>query len=130
MDCVAKVRFDTRDFGPLSTRCGRPVAMAVFASNGGRQVFRRLFGGKTPEVVSTPAEPLVIVPIPPLVTILVALEKEKGASLSEQEVLRARDGAVCMTMRASAAHELAAKRGYRDLDPENIWDEWCEFLKS
>jgi len=92
-------------------------------------VFRKLFGGKRQEDVPPPAEPLIVVPIPPLVTILVALENEKGGPLTEQEVLCARDGAVCMTMRASAAHELTAKRGYRDLDPENIWQEWREFRR-
>lgn len=90
-------------------------------------MFRKLFGSKQP---TPPAEPLVVVPIPPLVTVLVALEKEKGSPLTEEEVLRARDGAVCMTMRVSAAHELAAKRGYRDLNPENVWEEWREFLRS
>lgn len=67
---------------------------------------------------------MVIVPIPPLVTLLVHLEEQKGAPLTEEEVLKARDGAVCMTMRASHAAALAAKRGYDDIDLENVWNEW------
>lgn len=57
-------------------------------------------------------------------TVLVALEKEKGASLMEEEVLKARDGAICMTMRRSLAWKMAEQRGYRDFNPDTVWDEW------
>jgi len=75
-------------------------------------------------------DPVVVVPIPPLVTLLVALEERKGSPLTEAEVLEARDGAICMTMRRSAAWKMAEQRGYRDFDPESVWDEWQSFLKS
>ena len=74
-----------------------------------------------PEAVD---EPLVIVPIPPLITLLRAQETAKGAPLSEEEVLAITDSAICMTMRQSHADQMAAKRGYDDIDPENVWDEW------
>jgi hypothetical protein len=64
------------------------------------------------------------------VTVLVALERQKGSPLTELEVLKARDGAICMSMRISAAREMAEKRGYRDLDPRNVWAEWQAFLAS
>jgi hypothetical protein len=75
-------------------------------------------------------DPVVVVPIPPLVTLLVELEDRKGRPLTEAEVLEARDGAVCMTMRRSHAWKMAEQRGYPDLDPANVWEEWQSFLKS
>ena len=33
-------------------------------------------------------------------------------------------------MPAPVAAEVSEKRGYRDLDPENIWEEWQTFLTS
>ena len=74
-------------------------------------------------------EPIVAVPIPPLITILTALEDQKGAPLTEEEVLAARDGAVCMTMSASRARAMAKSRGYEDMNPENVWAEWIEFRR-
>ncbi len=73
-------------------------------------------------------DPLIVVPIPPLVTLLVALEEQKGAPLIEEEVLRARDDAVCMTMRRSMAWKMAEQRGYRDFDPENVASIPCFWL--
>jgi len=69
-------------------------------------------------------EAVVPVPIPPLVTLLLHLEKQKGAPLTQQEVLSARDNAVCMTMPISVRDELAKKRGYDDINPENVWLDW------
>jgi hypothetical protein len=90
----------------------------------------KLFGKSEPsiEVPKDESEPVVIVPIPPLVTLLLHLQKEKGSSLTESEVLEARDKAICMTMRVSHRDHLAAKRGYADLSLENVWDEWKAFL--
>ena len=39
------------------------------------------------------SEPLVPVPIPPLRILLLNLERQKGSPLTEEQVLRARDGA-------------------------------------
>ena len=69
-------------------------------------------------------DPVVPVPIPPLVTLLLHFEKKKGTPLTEQEVLAARDNAVCMTMRVSIRDEVARKRGYDDISLENVWEEW------
>lgn len=85
---------------------------------------------KTTAEPSAEDDPVVVVPIPPLATLLVALENRKGSPLTEAEVLEVRDGAVCMTMRRSAAWKMAEQRGYRDFDPANVWEEWQSFLKS
>lgn len=82
----------------------------------------RLFGKDDDEV----DEPLVIVPIPPLITLLQQYEAAKGSPLTEQEVLDIRSKAVCMTMRRSRADQLAEIRGFLDIDPANAWTEWVE----
>lgn len=76
------------------------------------------------------ADPLVAVPFPPLVTLLVALEDAKGAALTEAEVLKTRDKVVCMAVRRSVAWKLAEQRGYRDLNPKNVWEEWQAFARQ
>ena len=69
-------------------------------------------------------EPLVPVFVPPLVTLLHQAETEKGEPLSEEEVLAIRDSAVSITVRHSQAQAMESKRGYPDLDPDNLWQEW------
>ncbi len=72
-------------------------------------------------------ESIVPVFIPPLIGILVNIEKRKGSPLTEQEVIDTRDRAICMNMRVSHKLALEENRGYRDLDPEYIWTEWMSF---
>jgi hypothetical protein len=74
-------------------------------------------------------EELLIVPVPALVAVLIALENDKGAPLTEQEVLRARDGAGSIAMPRFAAEAVAKERGYLDLDPEDIWNAWQAFRR-
>jgi hypothetical protein len=71
---------------------------------------------------------LVPVPIPPLIGMLVHFQHEKGADLTEPEVLAYRDNAVCMVMNRDTAEQMAAARGYADLDMENVWSDWQAFL--
>lgn len=72
-------------------------------------------------------DPLVPVPIPALGILLLNLEKQKGAPLSEHEVLQARDKAVCMMLPLSKKRLMDEKRGYEDINPENAWQEWQAF---
>jgi hypothetical protein len=69
-------------------------------------------------------DPLIPVFIPALVVILTHEERAKGSPLTREEVLAIRDRGVCMMLRQSAASEMAAKRGYDDVDPESAWEEW------
>ena len=82
--------------------------------------FSRLLGKDSDDV----DEPLVVVPIPPLFTLLQQHEAAKGSPLTEEEVLGVRDNAVCMTMRQSRADQLAESRGSPDVDPAKAWEEW------
>ena len=69
-------------------------------------------------------DPVIPVFMPALVVILWNLEKRQGTPLTEAQVLELRDNAVCMTMPLSVARQLAESRGYDDLDPEDVWNEW------
>ena len=69
---------------------------------------------------------LIPVFIPALVVLLHNLEREKGSPLTEQEVFDIRDKGVCMMMRVEDAIALDEKRGYNDIDPERVWEQWQE----
>lgn len=73
---------------------------------------------------------LLAVPVPPLIWVLGHFRKEKGSDLTEEEVLGFRDSAVCMVMRRDAAEQMAAARGYADIDPQHAWAEWQAFLRD
>jgi len=62
--------------------------------------------------------------IPALALLLRQAEQAKGSPLTRAEVLQVRDKGVCMMLRPSAALELEEKRGFRDIDPEDCWEDW------
>ena len=69
-------------------------------------------------------ESLLIVPVPALVAVLMHHENEKGAPLTEEEVLSIRDSVDSIAIPLSAKQKLEETRGYADIDPENVWAEW------
>jgi len=75
-------------------------------------------------------EELVPVPIPALIAILLNQEQEKGTPLTEQEVIEIRDNAVCIMMPISSIKAMEESRGYADLNPEYVWEEWQEARKE
>jgi hypothetical protein len=70
------------------------------------------------------SEPLLIYPIPSLISILVNREEEKGSALTEEEVVEIRNGC------KDVAAKIDAERGYKDIDPVRCWEEWLEVRKS
>lgn len=68
--------------------------------------------------------PMIPVYIPTLSSLLLHSERQKGSPLTEEEVLEIRDKGVCMMMEVGMAQALAERRGYEDLDPENVWEDW------
>jgi hypothetical protein len=62
--------------------------------------------------------------VPPLFTLLVNAEQQKGSPLNAAEVAALRDQGVCIMLPKSEAAKLAEARGYDDLDPEHAWDQW------
>lgn len=69
-------------------------------------------------------EPLVVTPVPALVDILLAMEREKGSRLTEAEVTETRDRAVCIMLPLSERAAMDEARGYADVDPEKAWEQW------
>lgn len=67
---------------------------------------------------------LAQVPIPALVTLLLAAERQAGRPLARPEVEAIRDRAVCMSMSHADARALEVSRGYADLDPELAFEHW------
>ncbi|MDO8331981.1 MAG: hypothetical protein Q7T36_16065 [Fluviicoccus sp.] len=64
--------------------------------------------------------------VPALVVQLEQAEWRKCAPLTEAEVLRLRDQAIRFPVPASLVGSLEACRGFRDLSPGSIWEEWQE----
>ncbi|WP_433578256.1 hypothetical protein [Nocardia brasiliensis] len=66
-------------------------------------------------------------PIPALNAVLLRREEDKGAALTEAELLDTRDNAVTVMLPLSMQRGLNQSRGYRDVDPDNLWQEWCAY---
>jgi hypothetical protein len=62
--------------------------------------------------------------LPSLAAILAQAEQVKGGPLTETEVVRIRDKAICIMMAVEDAEKIAESRGYRDVNPENCWSDW------
>jgi hypothetical protein len=69
-------------------------------------------------------EKLIIFCIPSLVATLLNRERTKGSPLTEEEVLSIRDNAPAIALTPDVAREVAEKRGYPDIDADNVWEEW------
>lgn len=69
-------------------------------------------------------EPLIPVFIPALVVLLLDAERRKGSPLTEEEVLHIRDKGVCIVLPVEKVNGLDKTRGYSDLDPERVWEQW------
>jgi hypothetical protein len=67
---------------------------------------------------------LIITPVPALVAVLLAKEKEKGAPLTQAEVEDISDKAECIAMPRFAREKVDEARGYDDIDPEHAWEQW------
>ena len=70
-----------------------------------------------------PMGKLLPVFIPALHALLAAREKA-GEALTKQQVESTRDQGACITMDPRDAQKLERARGYSDLDPELVWEQW------
>ena len=73
---------------------------------------------------------LIPVFTPSLVSVLVARELEKGAPLTEQEVITICERSTKVLFRTGEALRLIAKRGYKDVDPGRCWETWQELRRK
>jgi hypothetical protein len=67
---------------------------------------------------------LVLMPMPALVAVLLAREKEKGAPLTEEEVTSIRDNAASTATPLDVKLKVEAERGYLDINPKKAWLNW------
>ena len=67
---------------------------------------------------------LEIMPMPALVAVLLAKEREKGAPLSEAEVLEIRETAACVMVPHDVVARISEERGYEDIRLEHVWEDW------
>ena len=67
---------------------------------------------------------LVPVFIPALRLLLAAAEDKSGKALTKTQVTKIRDEGHCIMMKPLDAQHLERERGYADLDPELVWDQW------
>ncbi|WP_127957867.1 hypothetical protein [Serratia microhaemolytica] len=67
---------------------------------------------------------MAIVFMPALVVILTKKERDAGRALTQQEVEQIRDNAVAINLPDEMTSILDDSRGYSDIDPENVWEEW------
>jgi hypothetical protein len=79
--------------------------------------------------MSDPA-PMLIYPIPSLISTLVNREEEKGSALTEAEVIEIRNGCKAIALPRDVAEKIDSERGYKDIDPERCWEAWQEVRKS
>lgn len=69
-------------------------------------------------------EQLIPVPVPALIALLLNREEELGRPLIEEEVLSIRDNASCVMLPVSEAIKMEENRGYPDVNPQYVWEEW------
>jgi len=81
--------------------------------------------GSYAEIAPRPnPENYVILFIPALVAILLSVERKSGGPLSQAQVEAVRDTASVVVSPPHAVKSVEEKRGYRDLDPREVWQEW------
>jgi hypothetical protein len=72
------------------------------------------------------SEKLVIYPMPSLFATLLNREQTKGSPLTEAEVIEIRDCCPSVATPVDVAAKIDAARGYKDIDPEQCWEQWQE----
>jgi len=65
--------------------------------------------------------------IPSLMRLLSDAERQKGASLTREEVEALRDSAMCVSVPDRIAVALDPSQNFSELNPENCWEEWSRF---
>ena len=78
--------------------------------------------GSYKELKSTTVDSRIIF-VPSLSAVLLAKEKEKGSPLSKEEVEDIRNISTCFSVDSTA--DVEEGRNYKDIDPKNVWEEWC-----
>ena len=80
--------------------------------------------------MSDSPDPMIPVPVPPLAVLLLTMQERMGRPLTKIEVIIARDHCHCIMMPRSQMLAMERERGYVDVDPNNVWDAWLQFLSE
>lgn len=70
---------------------------------------------------------LASVYMPSLIYMLQTNERRKGSDLTKEEVEEICDKAHFKIVELSQLKEIAESRNYKDINPENCWNEWLQF---
>lgn len=68
--------------------------------------------------------------IPSLLSLIINAQNKKGCPLNLDELKFIRDNAICITLPVNESQELIESRGYDDINPENLWIEYLEYLNK
>ena len=68
--------------------------------------------------------------IPALIVLLEARKNTAGRQLTKIEVEEIRDNATVITLPAEIAQAIVNERGYEDIDPDNVWEEWLIYSQQ
>jgi hypothetical protein len=94
-------------------------------------VLRRGEVGAYGELVKRPLpEGLELFFIPSLAGMLFRSQQENGAALTEDEVLDIRDHWGVLVMTHDDARALEERRGYSDIDPADVWQNWLRLQEE
>ena len=84
--------------------------------------------GPYAELASRPnPDGFIIAFMPALGAWLLRAEREKGEPLTQDEVVRIRDGAPAIAIVTAQVEKLRESRGYEDVDPTDLWSSWQAF---
>jgi len=62
--------------------------------------------------------------VPTLYAVLIAAERKAAGPLTRKQVLAIRDNGTCIAISPREAQSIERDRGYADLNPEFVWEQW------
>jgi hypothetical protein len=87
--------------------------------------------GKYGQLVMRPlAEGLTLVFTPSLAALLTRAQQLNGAALTEDQVLRIRNGSTVIVARHADARAMEEQRGYVDIDAADAWRSWLQLQET
>ena len=73
---------------------------------------------------------MVLTFIPALIVLLEAGKNMAGRQLTKVEVEEIRDKATVINLPTEIAQAIVKERGYEDIDPDNVWEEWLIYSQQ
>ena len=73
---------------------------------------------------------MVLTFTPALIVLLEAGKNMAGRQLTKVEVEEIRDKATVINLPTEIAQAIVNERGYEDIDPDNVWEEWLIYSQQ